>query len=174
MPAGLKPTIRRAMPADAAALAAIGAETFAATFSHLYPPDDLAVFLTGAHGEARAARDLADPAKAAWLVEDGGEVIGYALAGPCHLPHPDVTPACGEVERIYLQAGRQGGGLGLRLFDEVLAWLGRDGPRRLWIGVWSENHGAQRFYARRGFEVVGTYQFAVGATRDHEFIMRRG
>jgi ribosomal protein S18 acetylase RimI-like enzyme len=85
-----------------------------------------------------------------------------------------VTPACGELERFYIRAGRQGAGLGERLFAEVMAWLEKDGPRRIWIGVWSENHGAQRFYARHGFEVVGSYAFIVGHTRDHEFIMRRG
>ena len=37
----------------------------------------------------------------------------------------------------------------------ALGWLERDGPRTLWIGVWSENYGAQRFYARHGFEIVG-------------------
>ena len=43
-------------------------------------------------------------------------------------------------------------------------WPGceRDGPRTLWIGVWSENLGAQRFYARYGFEKVGEYEFSVG------------
>jgi len=39
--------------------------------------------------------------------------------------------------------------------------------------VWSENFGAQRFYARYGFEKVGTYEFPVGQTRDLEFILRR-
>ena len=168
------PTIRRAGPADAEALARIGAETFAETFAHLYPPEDLAPFLAEAHGARRARADLADPAKAVWLVEAGGEVIGYALACPAKLSHPDVTPACGELDRFYLKAGRQGGGLGTRLFAEVMAWLEREGPRRIWIGVWSENLGAQRFYARHGFEVVGSYEFIVGQTRDHEFIMRRG
>jgi ribosomal protein S18 acetylase RimI-like enzyme len=166
--------IRRAGPPDAEALARVGAETFAETFGHLYPPQDLAAFLAEGHSVARAAADLADPEKAAWLVEAGGEAIGYAVAGPCKLPHPQVSDRCGELERIYLRAGRQGGGVGSRLLDEALAWLERDGPRRIWIGVWSENHGAQRLYARRGFEVVGTYDFIVGATRDHELILRRG
>src|SRR5215469_14012512 len=85
------PTIRRAGPADAEALAAIGRATFAETFGRLYPPQDLAAFLAEAHGLARARADLADPAKAVWLVEVGGEVVGYAVAGPCHLPHPEVT-----------------------------------------------------------------------------------
>jgi RimJ/RimL family protein N-acetyltransferase len=39
--------------------------------------------------------------------------------------------------------------------------------------VWSENLGAQRFYARHGFERVGTYAFPVGRVRDLEFILRR-
>jgi diamine N-acetyltransferase len=169
-----EPTIRRAAPVDAAALAAIGRATFTETFSRLYPPEDLAAFLAEAHSEARARSDLEDPAKAAWLVEAAGEAIGYALVGPCKLPHPEVTPACGELERIYLAAGRQGGGLGSRLLAEALGWLEKDGPRRIWLGVWSENHAAQRLYERHGFAVVGTYAFKVGAHRDHEFIMRRG
>jgi ribosomal protein S18 acetylase RimI-like enzyme len=168
------PVIRRAVPGEAARIAAIGAQTFAETFAHLYPPGDLAAFLAEAHGVAQAQADLADPAKALWLVEDGGEAIGYALAGPCKLPHSEVTDACGEIQRIYLKAGHQGGGIGARLFAEAMAWLERGGPRRIWLGVWSENHGAQRFYARHGFAVVGTYEFVVGATRDHELIMRRG
>lgn len=168
------PTIRRAGPADAEALAAIGRATFAETFGHLYPPEDLAAFLAEAHGLARARADLADPAKAVWLAQADADVVGYAVAGPCHLPHPEVTPACGELERIYLLAAHQGGGAGSRLLAEALGWLGKDGPRRLWIGVWSQNHGAQRLYARHGFAKVGDYAFVVGKTRDHEFILRRG
>jgi ribosomal protein S18 acetylase RimI-like enzyme len=168
------PTIRRASLADAETIAALGARTFSDTFSHLYPPEDLAAFLAEAHSVERARADLANPAKALWLVEADGAAIGYALAGPCKLPHPEVTPACGELDRLYIAAEHHGGGLGSRLLAETLAWLEQDGPRRLWIGVWSENLGAQRLYARLGFEVVGTYEFAVGQVRDHEFIMRRG
>jgi ribosomal protein S18 acetylase RimI-like enzyme len=169
-----QPVIRRATPADAAALSAIGQATFSETFAHLYPPHDLSSFLQTAYGLERTHADLANPAKAAWLVEKGGEVVGHALAGPCKLPHPEVTPACGELDRIYLLAAHQGGGLGSRLLNETLAWLEKDGPRRLWIGVWSGNLGAQNLYARHGFEKVGEYAFEVGESRDHEFIMRRG
>ena len=168
------PTIRRATPADAEALSRIGAETFTETFGHLYPPEDLAAFLAGAYGLEKARRDLADPAKASWLVEADGEVVGHALAGACDLPHDEVTPDCGELKRLYVLGRLQGDGTGSRLLAEVLAWLERDGPRRLWIGVWSENHGAQRLYSRMGFDKVGEYEFAVGQTRDREFILRRG
>jgi GNAT superfamily N-acetyltransferase len=168
-----EPLIRRATAADAETLAAIGERTFVETFAHLYPPQDLAAFLPEAYGLERTRADLADPRKASWLVEENGEAIGYATAGPCALPHGEVTPVCGELKRFYMIKGRQGGGVGRRLFAEVMDWLQADGPRAVWIGVWSENHGAQRFYERHGFSKVGEYGFEVGATVDREFILRR-
>ncbi|WP_374469068.1 N-acetyltransferase family protein [Phenylobacterium sp.] len=167
------PIIRRARPEDAQALAAIGARTFSDTFAHLYPPEDLETFLAEAYGLDQTRRNLTDTAKAAWLVEADGQVVGYAEAGPCALPHPEVTAACGELKRFYLLKDWQNGGLGRRLFTEVIGWLQAEGPRDVWIGVWSENYGAQRFYGREGFEKVGEYGFEVGKTIDREFILRK-
>ncbi len=99
--------------------------------------------------------------------------IGYVTACPAHLPHPDVAPGDGEIQRLYILQGHQGGGRGTHLLKTALEWLERDGPRTLWIGVWSENYGAQRFYARHGFEIVGDYSFMVGDHADHELITRR-
>jgi GNAT superfamily N-acetyltransferase len=98
--------------------------------------------------------------------------VGYVQAGPCALPHLEVTPRCGEVKRLYVREETQGSGLGTRLLAAALEWLGAPG-RRLWIGVWSQNLGAQRLYARHGFERVGAYQFPVGNTLDDEFILSR-
>jgi diamine N-acetyltransferase len=165
--------LRRAGPADAATVAALGAATFIETFGHLYAPEDLAGFLGQAHSVARAHADLTDPRCAIWLLEAAGEALGYVLAGPCDLPHPEAGAGDGEIKRLYLLAGAQSGGWGGRLFDAAVAWLQAEGPRAVWIGVWSENHGAQRFYARRGFVKVGEYGFNVGKTTDHEFILRR-
>jgi ribosomal protein S18 acetylase RimI-like enzyme len=174
-------TIRRATPADAATLAVLGAQTFIETFGHLYRPEDLQAFLGESHTEAAYARVLTDPAYALWIAEDdaapeqdrAGRAIGYAQAGRCGLPHPDVRPEDGELKRLYVLADAQNGGLGAKLFAQVLSWLERDGPRTVWLSVWSENHGAQRFYARHGFEFVGEYEFVVGTQRDREFLFRR-
>ena len=166
------PAIRRAAPADAEALAMLGAATFSETFGHLYPPADLAAHLAAEHGVAKTRATLTDAGNAAWLAEADGRPIGHALAGPCALPHPDVTGEAGELKRIYV-LGPWRGGVGSALLAQALAWLERDGPRDLWIGVWSQNLAAQRLYARIGFAKVGEYEFAVGASRDHEFIMRR-
>ena len=164
--------IRRAGPSDAAALAVVGRETFVETFAHLYPPADLESFLGQAYSPASFAAYLEAPGHAFWLAEADGRAIGYAQAGPCALPHPEVTPTCGELKRLYVRQLAQGSGLGTTLLTTALDWLGAPG-RRLWIGVWSQNHGAQRLYARHGFERVGAYQFPVGNTLDDEFILSR-
>jgi ribosomal protein S18 acetylase RimI-like enzyme len=168
-------SLRRATPADADVVSSLGARTFTETFAHLYPPEDLETFLAYAYGLERTQNDLAHPDKATWLLEDeDGEAIGYALAGPCELPHEDARPDDGELKRIYVLKSHQGGGRGSMLLNAALDWLEKDGPRRLWIGVFSENFGAQKLYARMGFEKVGEYHFKVGETRDLEFILRRG
>jgi ribosomal protein S18 acetylase RimI-like enzyme len=166
-------TIRRANPADAATLAALGARTFADTFGHLYAPEDLQAFLEESHSPLAYEPLLADPAYALWVAERDGVAVGYAQAGPCGLPHAEASAADGELKRLYLLASEQGAGTGARLCEAALAWLERDGPRTLWLSVWSENVGAQRFYARHGFEKAGEYEFLVGQQRDREYMFRR-
>lgn len=165
--------LRRATLDDAQALSTLAARTFTETFGHLYPPQDLADFLADAYAVEKQRTILAHPDYAVWLLEVGGEAVGHAAAGPCGLPHADVAPGDGELKRLYLVQGHQGGGNGTRMMRAAMDWLLRDGPRTLWVGAWSENLGAQRFYARFGFERVGQYIFPVGATRDLEFILRR-
>jgi ribosomal protein S18 acetylase RimI-like enzyme len=84
-----------------------------------------------------------------------------------------VTPGCGELKRLYVKSGLQGAGIGNALLDAALGWLEKP-ARKLWIGVFSENHGAQKLYGRRGFTRVGEYKFLVGAAEDQEYILRRG
>lgn len=167
-------SIRRATPDDAGVVSRLASRSFVETFGHLYPEEDLRAFLAESYAVERQRTILAHPDYAVWLLESDGEAIGHAAAGPCGLPHPQVDPGDGELKRLYVLQGWQNHGCGARLFQGALDWLQRDGPRTLWIGVWSENLGAQRFYARHGFEHVGEYEFPVGRVRDREFILRRG
>jgi ribosomal protein S18 acetylase RimI-like enzyme len=166
-------TIRRATPADAERVVDITRRNFTETFGHLYPPEDLAYFLDNVYSLDAHRTLLGDDDYAFWLLERDGEAIGHAVAGPAGLPHPDVAGGDGELKRLYILEEAHNCGWGGKLFQTVLDWLLRDGPCTLWIGVWSENFGAQRFYARYGFEKVGEYLFPVGNTNDHEFILRR-
>ena len=164
--------IRLAKADDAAALESVGRETFTETFGHLYPTHDLKAFLDSAHLAENYSAWIASKAYGVWIAEQDAQAVGYAVAGPCDLPHAEVTPTCGELKRIYLLNRAQNGGAGTRLMTACFDWLVKPG-RRLWIGVWSQNYGAQRLYGRHGFTKVGEYEFPVGEIRDREFILSR-
>lgn len=171
-PAILEP--RRATTADGSLLVRAGRECFIETFGHLYRPGDLAAFLASAHTAESWQRTLSDPELATWVaLAADGEVAGYAVAGPCKLPVAGREPRAGELRQLYLRGGYQRRGLGTRLLENALTWLEAAGHEPLYIGVWSENFGAQRLYARHGFYRVGEYLFPVGEHRDLEFILKR-
>lgn len=172
------PVLRPARPDDAAPLAdlklACFREAFLEDFAVPYPPDDLARFIAKTYTPECVAAELADPAHATWVCEAAdGTLLAYAHAGPCKLPHPDVTPASGELYQLYARRAAQGLGLGRQLLRASLDWLEKTYPGPLWIGVWSLNHRAQAIYGAAGFRKVGDYHFMVGDHRDEEYIFRR-
>ncbi|GAB4526354.1 MAG: GNAT family N-acetyltransferase [Amphiplicatus sp.] len=166
-------SIRRAGPGDAETLAALGAETFAETFGHLYKEEDLSAFLKKNHAPEVYRGILADPAFAVWLAEDaGGPAGGYVVAGPCALPVPDMPENAGEIVRLYLRESFQGAGLGARLLETALDWLApRYGP--VYLSVYEENPRAQKLYERFGFVKIRRYFYMVGNQADPEWIMER-
>jgi diamine N-acetyltransferase len=166
--------LRRATPADASALATLGAATFTETFGHLYPPEDLQIFLIGSHSVDAWTRTLADSQRAVWLATLADATpIGFIAVGVCKLPVENRESTAGEIQQLYILARHHNLRLGSRLMDLGLDWLKEQGRTPVYIGVWSENVGAQRFYARYGFNKVGEYGFPVGSTVDHEFILKR-
>lgn len=170
-------TIRRAGPDDAEALSALSNRLFVQTFVEElavpYPPADLAAYLAKSNGLDVLRARIADPRQAAWIAETDGAAIGVALAGPADLPHPDIAPGDGMLNRLYVDRDQRGGGLAVDLMACALDWLECSFPGRLWLGVYSRNLRAQRFYVRHGFAICGEYDDLVGAWRDREYIMRR-
>jgi diamine N-acetyltransferase len=170
----LNPTIRRATTADAKTLAVLGAATFTETFGHLYPPEDLQEFLGRSHSVDAWTGTLADAQRATWLaVLAHSTAIGFLTVGACKLPIENREPAAGEIQQLYVLARYHNLRLGTRLMELGLEWLREQRQTPLYIGVWSENFGAQRFYGRYGFNKVGEYGFPVGKTVDLEFILKR-
>ena len=165
--------IRRATIDDVSALAELGASTFTDTFAHLYGADDLAAFLKYNHSAAYYTDFLNDPEAAAWVAQTSdGKLIGYCTAAPCSLPAPDMPVSSGELCRLYIDHGHQGAGLGKAFIRVALDWL-ECHFEHLYVGVYSENAGAQKLYQSYGFEKVAEYHFLVGNQPDLEWIMKR-
>lgn len=188
--------LRRAEARDVGALQEFGREAFTRTFGHCYPPEELDFFLSGpaydadtflgwiAEADKHHVLLAVEVESADGTSNDSDRIVGYSLSSAeCHLPHKDVTPNCLELCRLYVAPSEFGQGTAQALMHEALLWM--DGKRQtrtsgigslsrggIWLGVYSENFRAQKFYAKFGFEVVGEYEYIVGRCRDREFIMQ--
>ena len=163
---------RDATPDDCDVLSALMRETFGATFAHLYRPADLAAFLAASYTPAQQYAEIIDPQTDTRLAVRDGVLVGYAQIGAFKLPY-DAGPAHAlELYRLYLREDVQGKGVAATLMDWALTRMRERAAVDAYLGVWSGNERAQKFYARYGFERVGEYQFLVGEARDDEFILR--
>jgi diamine N-acetyltransferase len=171
--------IRKAMAADASTARDIAIANFTETWGDSYSTADLNSYLQTHYALETFSRQLASDQYALFLLErhdpSNGtrEAIGHAFCGPCSLPHADIQPTDIELKRLYILKTFHNLRLGHQLMTQAMQWMLAQKPPRLWLGVYSENHGAQRFYARYGFKKAGEYFFVVGDTRDHEFILSR-
>lgn len=161
---------RDATPDNAELMARIGPQTFTETFGHLYTPENLAAFLEN-HSVTNWRGELGDPAYAVRIAEDSGVAAGYAKVGPPSLPFEAQGPAA-ELRQLYVLKPWQGAGIAATLMDWAIDEARRRGAEEMFLSVFVDNHRARRFYARYGFEQVGTYDFMVGTHADLDLVMR--
>jgi len=163
-------TYRLASPDDAALIERLFRESFVETFGHLYAPEDLQAFLAGA-SVAAWREELADPAMRVRIAEDEGVAAGFARIGSGSLP-VEKPPGAVELRQLYVLRPWHGTGVGRALMDWALGQARAQGAEQMFLSVFVDNHRARRFYARYGFEQVGTYDFMVGSHADLDLIMR--
>lgn len=164
--------LRDATPEDAPALAKLGEEAFCASFAHLYCDADLNHFLAASHSPAKVAAEVVDPAMRIRLaLDEDGSLLGFCkLVLACGWPNlARATPAI-ELKQLYTAPDATGRGIGAALMDWALAEAALQGAGEMQLSVYSDNPGAQRFYARYGFAKVADIHFMVGDQRDEEYL----
>lgn len=104
------------------------------------------------------------------VARDDARLVGYAIAGAMSLPVENPTEPSREIVRLYVLPDYHGTGLAQRFMSHLL----RDAEHcTYYLSVYHENHRAQAFYAKYGFEKIGEYDYFVGHHIDREWIMRR-
>jgi L-amino acid N-acyltransferase YncA len=140
--------VRDASASDAVACAAIYAPyvTDTATTFEIDPPkpDEMAQRIANAQ------------LTHAWLVlEDQGEVVGYAYGGP-YKTRAAYRWSC-EVS-VYLELGRRRTGGGRALYSALFERLAQRGFRTVVAGMTLPNDASAGLHRAMGFEPVGTYR----------------
>ncbi len=156
---------------DIDSLTALSRTTFSEKFGHLYKPENLASFLSDNHSEKFYRNVHSEPSNDLWVAQmPEGDIIGYTLASALTLPAVNPPQNSKELKRLYISSLHHGKGIGQKLLDIVLGLPNIQNAEAIYLSVYSENFGAQRFYKRNGFSHVGEFYFQVGTDRDREFL----
>ncbi|WP_374008064.1 GNAT family N-acetyltransferase [Leifsonia sp. LS-T14] len=172
-------SIRRAVPGDEAALAAVAAVTFPLACPPHTTEAAKEAFIASVLSEERFAGYLADDSRRLLVAEDAaGTAIGYTMVNLGEPEDEDVRGAIrirpsAELSKCYVLPGHQGAGVAGRLMAESLRIAGEAGAHGMWLGVNEENARAQRFYGKHGFERVGAKRFLVGDRYEDDWVMER-
>lgn len=124
--------VRRAVPADAGAMADLWLRSRRASVPRIPPP---------AHDEEDVRKwidTVVAPGRQTWVVESGGRVVAMLALEP------------GWIDQLYADPDVTGRGIGSRLVAVAKAAE----PDGLDLWTFAANLGARRFYERHGFVAV--------------------
>ena len=140
--------VRDATASDAAACAVLYAP---------YVTDTVVTFETEPPtAEQMTERIAAAQRRHAWLVlEDDGDVVGYAYGGP-YKERAAYRWSC-EVS-VYLEQGRRRTGGGRALYEALFTRLAERGFRTAVAGMTLPNPASEGLHRALGFEPVGVYR----------------
>lgn len=163
---------------DAAALAAVAAETFPLACPPHIPSEAIASFVAANLSEAAFAGYILDPAYEVLVArDDDGLLGGYALTVRRE-PPADIAAllplgAVTELSKLYVRAAAHGSGTAGTLLAAVIDRARAARTPILWLGTNRQNLRARRFYEREGFELRGTRRFLVGGSWEDDVVYAR-
>lgn len=137
----LSSPVRPATPQDAEAFAACHLACWREAYGTLWGADRFDG-MDVARLAARRRKEIESGIADHYLVEEDGEVIGIAIAGPTRDEDPQTDR---ELYAIYVREAHQGTGLADLLLEAAIA----DGPASLW--TYRDNPRAAAFYVHHDF-----------------------
>jgi tRNA (guanine37-N1)-methyltransferase len=175
-------TVRRATSEDAVSLSRLAALTFPLACTPQTSPETLAAYIAEHLGEPSFRGHLADPDHIVLIaVDDGGtdtEPMGYSMLVSGQPAHPHVSRVLRleptiELARFYVHPDHHGSGTSALLMALTLQAARATGAAGIWLGVSEENGRANAFYARHGFEQVGSKRFQIGEVWENDHVRER-
>ncbi len=164
-------SIRRAVPADAAQLAAFAAATFEQAYGPHNRPEDTRAHIAAVYGVAQQTQELRDPNGITLIVCDGDRWAGYAQLRRSEAPQCVTVTDAIELGRFYVDGQWHGRGAA-QLLMAAVCHVARDrGGRAIWLSAWERAPRALAFYAKAGFVEVGRGEFIVGEDRQSDRIL---
>lgn len=155
--------ISRCSPERTATLQAFVERTFRETYTAYNTPEDMAKYVRESFATEHIRAELNDSETLYLAMENDETIVGYAKLK--HAEPKDIRlPTAPNLElcRFYIDQPYHGQGLAQILMSACLEAVRGEGAHGLWLGVWSQNARAIKYYQKEGFTKVGTQIFVLG------------
>lgn len=170
-------TTRLALPGDAAELHIVAARTFGLACPPGTLQPDIDAFIALHLSRERFEEYLKDDRRTVLLAEMDLTPVGYAMLVRGPISDPDVRAVVDddsiELSKFYVLEDSHGSGIASELMRATLEAAADTGATSCWLGVNQKNVRAAKFYAKHGFEVVGTKRFLVGEQWHNDHVRLR-
>lgn len=160
-------SIVKAEAKDAALLSKLATQTFIESHGHSAPAADIEAYVNEKYTPEMMTAELADPSNIYHIQYYHKLPIGFSkIVLNCPYDGSPVSSIC-KLERIYLLKAYYGTNLGPALMDFLFHLMKKEKQTGTWLYVWKENTRAIRFYEKKGFRIIGSFDFPISATHSN-------
>ena len=164
-------------------LVEIACTTFIETFAEQNEPTAFYDYVEKSFAPEQMQKELNTEGSIFYFIEYENERIGYFKINinksPTQTDRPhfyfDFSPyeqaPMTELERIYLKKGFHGKGVASTMMAFIEDCAKQHQTQYVWLGVWSLNKKAIRYYEKSGFGAFGEHIFQIGDDAQTDYLM---
>lgn len=145
-------------------LAEIGKKSFLEAHGHSASKEDIVSYVNKNFNSEVFHKELANSNNIYHLIYHNNQIAGYSKivlnVENVNIVDQNVT----KLERLYLLKEFYSLNLGAKLFKFNVELSLKNNQKGIWLAVWVENQRAINFYNKKGFKIVGKYDFQISET----------
>lgn len=153
------------------ALQAISRQTFFETFKESNTEHDMNDYLDHAYSIDQLTDEISNNNSKFFFLTNKDELAGYLKINVEDAQTENYSNDFMEIQRIYIKQSFQKQGFGEKLLNKAFSTAKQMNKKQIWLGVWSENEQARKFYMKQGFVDYAEHEFTLGTSKQTDIIM---
>lgn len=148
-------------------IAEIGKQSFLESHGNSASMEDVNHFIIKTYNEKAICKEFENPKVQYHIIYFKDKVAGFSKI-ELNTSNKDITDLIvTKLDRLYLLNEYYGQKLGSKLFDFNIQLSKKYNQKGIWLAVWVENQRAINFYTKKGFKIVGEYNFKISGTHSN-------
>ena len=145
----------------------LGKNTFLESHGNSASKEDINQFILNNYNISVINKDLENTNNQYFIIYFNNEVAGFSKielnVSNKNINNLNIT----KLHKLYLLKEFYRKNLGSKLFDFNIDVSKKNNQKGIWLAVWVENQKAISFYTKKGFKIVGKFDFKISETHSN-------